>query len=107
MTSIDVYGILGILHIIGFLVLLIIVKIIMDRKIPAMKLMVIYIICFAIATMLFFTMMLFTTQLKYPISSAIFIIGGITGFSFGCLLVDFIILTVVRWVYKRRFKTPL
>lgn len=110
MTPTDIYSILGLLHIIGFLVLLIVVKIIMESKIPTAKLMGGYILCFVIATMVFSAVLLFTigadsasTQLllEDPFSLAGSIAGEIVGLSIGFLIVDFVILTVGRWVYKK------
>jgi len=108
MNTTDVYGILGLLHIIGFLLLLIVVKIIMKRKIPATKLMEIYIVCFLMAVGMLSTILLFTNEslsaqfLSGDIVSLVgATVGEIIGLAIGFLIVDFIILTVGRWVYKR------
>ena len=107
-----VYGIIGLIHVIGFVVLLAVVKLWLKKGIPSMKLMGYYIMLFLVGVLIFSVSLLTTApdsptkelMMEYPASAIGATIGELVGLGIGFLIVDFIILSIGRWVYKARKK---
>ena len=110
-TSI-VYGIIGSIHVVGFIVLLAVVKLWLKKSISGMKLMKYYIVVFLVGVLILTTSLSFMApnsptrelMLKYPVEVLAATMRELIGFGIGFLIVDFIILSIGRWVYKKRKK---